>query len=281
VARGAVSRRNTVGLALLLLAVLSLPAQAGVSVVGGLCRERTVESGKAYKGVIFISNSDDTPAEAKVYQTDYVFFRDGKSVYGEPGKAPRSNAGWITFSPPRLVIPAKRTVPVDYSIKVPAEKPLKGTYWSMIMVEGVSKSSPESIQAEEGKAKLGITNVIRYGIQMVTHIGDTGTRKLKFLETKLLREDGKRIFQVDIENTGQRWLRPFLWVELYDGDGRYVGRFEGRRARTFPGTSVRRRIDLSAPPKGTYKALLVADGGEDAVFGVSYTLKLEGEQTAP
>ena len=51
--------------------------------------------------------------------------------------------------------------------------------------------------------------------------------------------------------------------------------FDGERARVYPGTSVRRAIDLSRVPAGGYKALLVADAGEDNVYGATYTLEIE------
>ena len=110
---------------------------------------------------------------------------------------------------------------------------------------------------------------------MTTHIGDSGERKLKFIETKLLKETQSRLLQVDIENTGQRWLRPYLWTELYDDTGRYIGRFENGRKRIYPRTSVRYKVDLSDVPKGIYKALVVADCGGNYVFGANYTLKFE------
>jgi hypothetical protein len=164
---------------------------------------------------------------------------------------------------------------VNYTIKVPSDPNLVGTYWSMIMVEGIPEGSPESSQPEKDKAKVGITQIMRYAIQMITHIGNTGERRLKFLETKVLRESEKRFLQEDIENIGQRWLRPFLWAELYDEKGRYIGRFEGRRKRIYPSTSVRYTVDLSNVPEGTYKALVVADSGGDYIFGANYTLKFE------
>ena len=105
---------------------------------------------------------------------------------------------------------------------------------------------------------------------MITNISNTGTRKLKFLTTKLLKENAeKRILQLDIENIGERLLRPLLWTELYDEKGNYVGRFEGGQLRTYPGTSVRFGFDLSHMPKGIYKVLIVADCGGDDLFGAT------------
>jgi len=257
-----------------ILLLMSTQIEAGITVMGGLTHEKQTQIGEIYKGVVFIGNNGDKPQEVKVYQTDYLFFCDGRNLYGEPGKLERSNANWITFSPHRLIIPPQQTAPVNYTVNVPDDRSLRGTYWSMLMIEGLGEEHPEAtIQPEEGKTQFGIKQIIRYGIQMVTHIGDTGSRKLKFVGTKLLaKEGGGRILQIDLENTGERWLVPLLWVELYDEEGRYIGRFESSKMRIYPGTSVRHRIDLSSLPKGKYKALVVADNGDEHIFGAQYTL---------
>ena len=145
------------------------------------------------------------------------------------------------------------------------------------MVEGIPGSSSEATGEEKGGATLGIRQVIRYGIHLVTHIGDTGVGSLEFLETRLLRQGGKRILQVDIENIGKRLLKSFLWAELYDEQGIHIGRFEDSEfhLRIYPGTSVRYRVDLTQVPEGKYKALVVADCGGEDVFGATYTLELE------
>lgn len=261
--------------ALFFCLLIAAVAEAGVSVLGGLTHQRNVEVGESYSGVISIQNTAEEPQEVRVYQTDYLFFCDGTSIYGEPGETPRSNAEWISFSPHSLVIPPKTTSAVNYTVKVPNDESLVGTYWSMFMVEGVAEASPQASKPEEGKVKLGIVHVFRFGIQMVAHIGDTGGRELKFLNTKLLKEKEGRILQVDIENVGERWLRPVLWAELYDGEGNYIGKFEAGKLRIYPDTSVRYRVDLSQVPKGKYKALVVADCGGDDLFGATYNLELE------
>ncbi len=249
--------------------------KAGVSIIGGLTHEKKARPGEIYKGSVIVKNNSAEPEEVKVYQTDYQFFFDGNNNYGPPGKSERSNANWLSFNPHRLTIPPNDVSTVNYTAKVPDDPNLVGTYWSMLMVEGITKSSPESSQAEKGKTKIGITQIVRYGIQMITNIGDTGERNLKFLQTKLLREAEGRFLQVDIENAGQRWLRSSLWVELYDESGGYIGKFDGGGKHTYPGTSVRYKVDLTGVPQGAYKALVVADCGGDDIFGANYDFKFE------
>jgi len=207
------TRTTIICTALFFSLLIPYAARAGVSVVGGLSRKKQAKIGETYKGLILIRNTGDEPQEVRVYQTDYLFFFDGRDIYGQPGKDPRSNAGWLTFNPHRTTIPPNGTATVNYTVKVPNDpnRPhdpnlpddpnlpndpnLVGTYWSMLMVEGIPESSPLSSQPEEGKAKVGITQVTRYGIQMVTHIGDTGESKLEFLNTKLLREAERRVLR--------------------------------------------------------------------------------------
>lgn len=254
--------------------LIPIGGEAGVTLIGGLSHERVVEISETYQGTILIKNSSDEPQEVKIYQTDYLFFCDGTNIYGEPGKDVRSNTGWISFSPARLIIPPQETGAVNYTIRVPDDKPLAGTYWSMIMVEGIGKDSPEaSTASEEDKVKIGINQVMRYGIQIITHIGDGGVRDLKILDQKFIKQDENYLFQLDIENVGERWLRPQVWAELYNQKGSFIGKFSGGVLRIFPGTSVRYRIGLNDIPSGKYKALLVIDNGDEYIWGLQYNLE--------
>ena len=121
---------------------------------------------------------------------------------------------------------------------------------------------------------VGVRQVTRYAVQVVTHVGQTGSRKLKFAKVQLAAADGRRQLLVDAENTGERWLRGPLWVELYDTGGALVGRFDAARLRIYPGTSVRYIVELAGVLAGTYKALIVIDCGGDDVFGANLNLVL-------
>jgi len=275
--------RNPAFLAACLAASIGLTAfmaAASVSVSGKLTHEREAEIGETYGSMIQISNTGSDAEHVKVYQTDYFFSSDGKSFYDDPGKNSRSNAPWITFGPSGLTVPPGGSSIINYSVKVPTDQNLAGTYWSIIMVEVVSKGSPEIVGAHGGQVRLGINQVFRYGVQIVTHIKDTGQLKLKFLDTRLLREGGARVLEVDLENIGERWLRPALWTEIYDTTGTLVGKFDAGTLRIYPGTSARYRVDLTKVEPGYYKAVVIADCGADDVFGQTYSLSVENENVS-
>jgi len=246
---------------------------AGISVIGELKREATLEPGAKTAGKIIVCNNSDKPQQVKVYQTDYLFWADGRNEYGEPGNTPRSNAKWIKVTPLQITVPPKSTESIYYTIEVPQDENLCGTYWSMLMVEPIPEKMLKPPNPEEDKVTVGIYTVLRYGIQLVTHIGKTGTREIKFVDKQILEKEGKKTFSLDIENTGERALAPLLWAELYDQQGILVGRFEAGRMGIYPGCSARFRIDLSGLPAGRYKAIVVADCGDENVFGAQYDLE--------
>lgn len=258
------------------LVAASAAALSQVSVIGELSQDREARPGEVYRGRISVKNDTDEPQEAKIYQTDYLFLANGTNSYGEPGSHNRSNAKWIVFSPAFLELPPQAMVDVHYTVTVPSGKQetLAGSYWSMLMVEGIPAGSPESSMAPDKKAEMGITQTIRYGIQIACHISGTGTRAIEFKEPKVVsREDGKRIFQIDIENTGSLGIRPEVYLEVFNDEGISQGKFPGVRFRIYPGTSVRQSIDITSLPRGTFKALMVVDAGGEDIFGGQYTLK--------
>ncbi len=264
--------------AVLAVFAMVLPVSAQVSVIGDLSQDKDARPGETYSGVIVVRNDTNEPQEAKIYQTDYSFQFDGTNNYGDPGTLPRSNARWISFSPSYLTIPPQGTMAVNYSVAVPrdaTDPKLAGTYWSMLMVEGIQKGSAESsLPRKDKKAEMGIMQTIRYGIQIATTITGTGTKKIEFAGARIVTEqEGKRVLQLDIRNTGEIGMRPDVYAELFNDQGTSIGKFSGVRYRIYPGTSVRQNIDVSTVPKGTYKALVVVDAGGDDVFGAQYTLQ--------
>jgi hypothetical protein len=262
-------------LSLFLLAAVALAssASAGIVVIGNLARTCSLKPGEAFEGVIFLKNTEKQPAEARISQTDYLSYADGRNEYGEAGKSPRSNANWITISPTRVKLAPGETQPVRYKGRAPADPALRGTFWSMIMVE------PNTAPAitPEGKidqVAVGLKTTIRFAIQIVTEIGQTGTRSLQVLDRCIKNEEGKRALHLDIGNDGERLLIPAMTVELFDQRGASIGRFEAGRARIYPACSVRAKVDLTDVPAGKYAAMVLLDSGDAQVMGAQYDLEI-------
>ncbi len=256
----------------ILILLITGSSFAGINVLSELTYEKTVKPGSSFEGFVTIQNTGDDVQEVKLYLKDYLFYSNGQNLYDEPGTTERSNADWIQLDQSVILVDGQSQVNVPYTVNIPASEDMDGTYWSILMIEGAPEVTPETMQ----QSSVGINTVMRYGIQIVTHFGESGDRSLKFLNAELVTESEKNIFKVDIENDGERWLRPAVWVELFNQDGISMGKYSAISRRTYPGTSIKQMVDLTEVPEGTYKALVVADCGDDDLFGIQYNLTIAG-----
>lgn len=258
----------------LLLTLLFSTSQAGITVIGNLARHAAIKPGDAFEGVILLKNTDKLPAEARVFQTDYLSDSAGRTDYAAPGSHPRSNAAWITITPTRVKVESGATVSVRYKGRAPADGKLRGTYWSMIMVEPYAPAAIDP-QGKTTEVAVGLQTVVRFGVQVVTELGRDGTRSLEILSKGFAKADGKRLLLLDIGNNGERLLIPAMGVELFDCNGASLGKFDAGRTRIYPTCSTRAKIDLTDVPPGKYTALVLLDSGEDQVMGAQYELAIE------
>jgi hypothetical protein len=250
-------------------------AAAQVLVTSSSVEEHQARPGEQWSGVIRLRNTTGTPQDVRVYLSDYAFQADGTTTYGQPGSSPRSSARWTTVSPSRVTVPANGEATVGYTVAVPAGAALTGTYWSMVMVEGISPEGAEAAVARSARVRIGVRPTIRYGVQIATTMAGTGSAKAAFANPHAEpAAAGHRTLAFDLANQGDLGFRPKVRLELFDAAGSSVGRWEAARGLLYPGSSLRQAFDLGALPAGTYQALVVADAGGESVFGARYRLSL-------
>ncbi len=254
------------------LLMLSCADAARVSVVGKLTRSFDVAAGDVREGQIDLRCNSEDASTVRVYQSDYTFQADGSNAYGEPGTLERSNEAWISFSPSEVTLQPGQTDVIHFEMRVPDDHGLRGSYWSMIMVEAVPAPKPLA-DDEDDRPKITLNTVFRYGIQIVANLTG-GEASLQFVRRELVaREDGLQL-QIDAANNGEIWLNLSMWAELFDAQGRTLGRFTGNRQRIYPGCSAAFHIDLGKQEAGQYQSLVVADNGDENVFGAQYDLQV-------
>lgn len=255
-------------LSFLILAIIPLCTFASVEVIGSLRQTFNSNPGDVVKGQIRIQNNEAKDQEVRIYQTDLLYNLQEQTFYDEPGAHKRTNSNWIQYSPKTVILKSKESRTVDYEITVPQSDSLKGTYWSVIMVEGVNPIDPNV------KGELTISTVTRYAVQIINEMNEKGNGSLKFLEPTLIKTDDKKLYlAVDLQNDGDRYISPEVSMELYDEDGNLVKTITASKKGLYPGTSIRAKLDLEGlPSKKTYKAMIVAAGADNDVFGLEYTL---------
>jgi len=256
-----------------LIAILIFSAAvstASIVVLNGLTHENRVQPGETYRGSIQIQNTGKNNRSVRIYQRDYWFSYTGESKHDPAGTMARSNAGWISYTPELITLDSSEVTTIDFEVKVPENDTLRGTYWSVIMVEGITP--PDTSQIESG---VRINTAIRYAVQIITNIGNTGTSDLQFLGLELAKQEEENVLYVAVENTGERILRPKMNLELFDESGNTVGIINSDPRKAFPGTSVMSTLTLEGIKPGNYNGVLVADCGEDRLYGTNLTLEIE------
>jgi hypothetical protein len=238
-------------------------------VVNGLTHEVQLLPGEKFQGTIQLLNNSSITESCRIYQTDYFFKNTGESWYEKTGTIQRSNGSWIKVSSRLVTLNYNVTTAVNFEVTIPSDSTLKGTYWSVIMIEGITP--PDTAKTRNG---LTINSVIRYAVQIITHIGDTGTRELKFINVNLIKNNPVTGLDIDMENPGERALRPKVSVELFDGNGLTQGIFTTDPMRIFPGCSIRVRIPIEALKPGKYKGVLVAECEDDYIFGSNIEVEI-------
>jgi hypothetical protein len=245
-------------------------AVAQIAVLGSTLEEHVATPGESYRGAVVIRNTTDQTQRARIYQTDYLFYADGTSRFDSAGTIARSNGSWITLASRSVSIPGNGEMTVTYEVKVPKRDSLVGTYWSTIMIEG-EKTPPPPTQRT---SQVGLGAILRYAVQVATHMGSTGSRTIRFSRTQVVtKPDSSRAFNVDVENIGQRAYKPALWIEVYDDKGALLANVRQERGLLYPGTSLQQTFALGKLAAGSYRAIVFADSGDDAVFASQYTLR--------
>lgn len=253
-----------------MLVLLATEASSSIVILNGLTHENSVQPGNSYRGTIQIQNVGKSQKNVKVYLKDYWYSFTGESKHDPGGTLPRSNANWIRYNPELLTLDSAEVATIDFEVNVPDNDSLRGTYWSVIMVEGIVEV--DTTNRQQG---VRINTAIRYAIQVISNVGTEGNSDLQFLGMELQKEDSLNHLNVAIENTGEWILRPEMSLELFDEQGNSVANIKGESRKTLPGTSVLSTLVLENIQAGKYTGVLVANCGNDRLYGTNLSLDIE------
>lgn len=253
-------------------------AESQIVVVSSSVQERAAGAGETYTGQIRLRNEGRASGGVRIYQTDYLFHADGRTLYPEPGSHTRSNAKWLTVTPTTITVPPGQTVEVSYTLRVPSlADSAAGTYWSMIMVEPIEPLAAEPTRGRQ--PEVGLRTVVRFGIQVATHTGAEVAHRLNIGQPRIIVDTEKgRAIEFELSNSGAAGYRPLVSLEVYDAEGNLAATAESQRGLMYPGTSVLQQFELKALQSGTYEAMIVVDTGAPDVFGGQFTLTITSER---
>lgn len=244
-----------------------------VAVLNGLAHEFNVTPGNIYKGQIELKNASEIAQVVNVYQTNMATMHTGETFYSDSLVSERSNMDWIQLSNLNITLESEKNGTIDFEIHVPNSSNLSGTYWSVIMIE-----PRDPIHVQQDESGYSIQSKVRYAIQIVCNIGETGVTDLQFLNISQEDFQGKHYLEVNVQNTGEVLVKPTLSLELFDANGNNLPIIKAEKQRIFPNSSKRYIIEIEGIDPGVYQGILIADCNTDDLFGVNVTLHLKDDQ---
>jgi hypothetical protein len=268
------------------LALLGSPAGAAVGVLGSLVREFTLAPGEEAQGRVLVRNSSDRPQVVRAYLTD-LDPRAGGRGFPEAGTEVRSNSGWLFLLPAEQVLAPRATGSISFILRVPEALEAAGTYWSMLMIEGVSPDELAPPATEDGQIRVTLRERFRTGVRLTTHVTGgaavAASPSLRFAERELLTSAQGPALRLVLENDGPVAVRVRLWVEVFDSEGYSLGRYspDPPTMALLPGGSGERRVSLADLPPGTYDGLVIADNQDENVFGARYQIEIASPDAPP
>jgi hypothetical protein len=251
---------------LFLFLFLSFQASnAGVVILNGLTHVHQSASGQLITGVIRMKNTDETEQRVIIYFND-LFQECGKgTVLTADMTHKNSIKNWLTTNVNEHVFKANEEYELIYTINVPDDVEIDGSFWGILMVE-VEKP----IKEDELEYGVKLESKIRYGIQIIADINERTPSDLEFYDIKIEEPDGNKLINVVLKNLGTFYEEPTLVLEVFNDKGEQQKKEEVKFKKVYPNSCKSFTLDISNLPKGAYTAVLIADYGENI-----YSIDLE------
>ena len=251
----------------------AFPCYPGIAILNDLTHLYTVAEGATYKGYIEIQNMGKVPQRVKVSQKDFLCNAKGQSFYENPGQHNRTNAHWIELKATDILLAANEKYYLPYEIKTPDHLAMKGSYWSVIMVEPVNE-----VQITPKANAVSIITQVNYAVQIICNTAETGQAEVMFRNTEVTYPQGHKYLLVDLEDTGEMYHKIIVNAEFFDSkSGEKAGVFESPLQSLFPYTSKQFAVDITGLKAGQYKGTLLANCVDSSVFGLNLTLDIVDE----
>lgn len=258
---------------LIALLTLSLNVHAQIIITNGLTHQIISTAGQSKKGEIILRNTANVESTARVFLEDYEYYVDGDT---SDKTASRSNKSWIQLKEDIVSLQPNEEKTVEYTVQVPKNKSLNGSYWSVAIVQ----PADDIINPPKDKGAIHIRTVVRYAIQLITNVKTkmTTTSELSFLSAKVEKNQDKKELWIDVKNTGRIFHKAKLAVEFYDADsGEQKSVLSSNTLSLLPTLSKRYRVDITQIPRGAYKVVVLAQCENEELFGLNMDITIESD----
>lgn len=207
--------------------------------------EIVVPRGTSVTESVSLFSTSSNATDLTVSDSDWTQSESGRLSFVGSGADPHSASAWLTLPSSVVQVPAKSSVDYRFSVTVPDDAALEGTYKTVIFFETGPSSAPNASNALLTRQRLGL-------ILYVTVAG-TERNGSKLVD---MYGDGNTVHAI-IANQGNTVMRFSGTLEVRDSSGTTVTSVPVRG-----GVALREsQRDVSVPmpdlPKGYYVLLLL------------------------
>jgi hypothetical protein len=257
---------------LILFLLSTIQAFSGVVILNGLTHVHSGEAGSLISGKIKIRNDSSKENRIILYKQDLILSCDNTSIYEykDVNSNPRSMGSWLKVNVDEKILGPHEEYDLSYSIEVPKNVTQKGSYWTVLMIEGADPiREPESESIQVGSK-------IRYAVQLITELGSFESPKLQFenVEYKKGLSATSNVVQIKLKNIGMYSAQTKVLLEIYDSKGTKLKVFQGTIRRIYPNLCNVFELEIKDLPKGIYDGVIIADNSKD-LFGSNVSIKIE------
>jgi len=251
------------------------------SIESNLVERFNLNPGEEVAGTLVLIGTGEREQTLSIRVRDLIELASEKHYEGL-GAFARSNATWVNGLPSQIRLAPGEKISLPYRLLMPNTQGTAnqaGTYYSVILIEPITQDpflNPENSGKKAEGMNFVLEQRLRYGIQLISDTTQVGTIALDFAEPKLIENEQGVGLQAILEHRGSQGIGVNLTLELYDTQGELVASLVQDTARYFyPQSSQYIYFDLGNLAPGTYDTILIADAGQDNIFGVRYSLEVE------
>jgi len=238
---------------------------------GGAYFNYNLQAGAGISDEALVVNNSAGPVSLSLYAADGATAINGGTAFAGNEEDRNGVRSWLSIETSNVDLPAGESVPVPFSLQVPATA-TPGDHVAGIIVEAPPKAGPGG--------GIGAAVIERVGVAVVVHIPGPSDEALTLGNICLNQETGSNYFEVPIANDGNLLTRAEGTLRLEYDDGSEVFQRDIVLGTVLPGDSTELRMDAPFDPgPGAYVANLTLTRSDGTDVETASAVNIDEDKT--
>jgi hypothetical protein len=168
---------------------------------------RALAAGRSFSDQVVVSNGDARPVALLVYPVDGLTGVTSGTVYANRQDRRRGASTWVSMTSERIVVPARSSVSVPFTVRVPA-KAIPGDHLAGIAFEGAA--------SVRSGGHFSVRLITRQVVGVEIQVAGPAARRmaLRAISLRSLPGTTRASAVVTLANVGRKLCKPVLRVAL-------------------------------------------------------------------